>query len=65
MEKAENKTFYTTGGYLKKLDYKTEFIRSFESAPQIDKDKMWNCPNFNPQMFFEISGIDYYLKNKK
>ena len=62
-EKANNKSFYTTGGYLKKFKYKEAFVNSFNNADNTDRMKMWNCPNFDAQIFFEISGIDWYLND--
>jgi len=57
-EKAVNESHGNTGGYLKKLDYKEEFKKSYDKAPQEDRDKIHNIPNFNADKFLEISGID-------
>jgi len=51
-------------GYLKEIPYKEAFKKSFENCSEEDIKKTWNMPNFDAQLFFEISGIDYFLNNK-
>ena len=48
----------TCGGFLKFIDYKTAFKRSWSNAPKEDREKVKKLPNFNAKIFFEISGID-------
>ena len=62
-EKIDHPTFFTIGGYLKKHDYKEAFKKSYEKASEADKAKIFNIPNFDANVFFEISGID--LRGKK
>ncbi len=64
-EKAENPNFGNTEGYLKKLDYKEEFQRSYLEADEEDRKKILNCPNFDADKFFEISGIDVRVDSGK
>ena len=68
-EKKENEEYKATGGYLKEFSYKEAFKASYERATQEDKDKIFNLPNFDPEKFLEISGIDVRVnaeqENKK
>ena len=57
-EKEGNESYGNTEGYLKKLDYKEEFIKSYNNATDEDKNKIFNIPNFDADKFLEISGID-------
>jgi len=51
------------GGQLRKKDYKTAFKESWDNADPDDREKIKNLPNFDPQIFFEISGIDLREKD--
>ena len=57
-EKIDNETFHTTGGYLKTYEYKEAFQKAYSEASQEDKDKLLKLPNFDAEVFKEISGID-------
>lgn len=57
-EKIDNETFHTTGGYLKSYDYKEAFQKSWNEASEEDRGKLIALPNFDADVFFEISGID-------
>ena len=57
-EKTQNESAKTTGGYLKKLDYKKAFKKSYDNASLADQLAVKKLPNFNRKMFLEISGID-------
>ena len=63
-EKEENQDYKVTGGYLKKLDYKEAFIKSYNEAPEEDRKKIFNIPNFDADKFLEISGIDVRIGNE-
>jgi len=54
----ENFNWYkTTGGYLKKIDYKESWIKSFNETTKKDVELTLNLPNFKYKLFEEISGI--------
>jgi hypothetical protein len=57
-EKEQHKTeIETYGGFLKKLNYKTAFKRAWSNASEEEKEQVKSLPNFDPDIFFEISGI--------
>ena len=58
IEKEENPSYSTTGGYLKKLTYKESWAKFWENSNRIKKDEILNLPHFNKDIFFEITGID-------
>jgi len=62
-DKEENPTHETTGGYLRKYDYKEAFQKSYNEASTEDKELLLNLPNFDADVFFEISGIDVRKKD--
>ena len=63
-EKEDNETFHTTGGYLKSYDYKEAFQKSWDEADAEDRAKLFKLPNFDAEVFKEISGIDVTEKTK-
>ena len=68
-EKEENPTYKTTGGYLKSYDYKEAFQKSYNALSKEEKTKQTQLlkalPNFDKDVFFEISGIDIGEKEPK
>lgn len=62
--KAEKPLFFyfsfheTTGGYLKTYQYQEAFQKAWNETNQEDRDKIFNLPNFDADVFYEISGID-------
>jgi hypothetical protein len=56
-EKDTYPSYITTGGYLKCYDYKQAFKNSYNKASQKDKDSVKDLPNFDADIFYEISGI--------
>ena len=46
------------GIIVKTLEYKEAFIKSWESADNVNRMRIKECPNFDYDVFFEISGID-------
>ena len=62
-EKTLDPGYHYRGGQLRKKDYKTAFKESWDNADQEDREKIKNLPNFDPQIFFEISGIDLREKD--
>ena len=63
-EKESNPTYKTTHGYLKVYDYKEAFQKAWDKAPQEDRDLLFKLPNFDAEVFKEISGIDVYADKK-
>ena len=57
-EKENSPTYKTTGGYLKSYDYKEAFQESYAKATNEDKELLLKLPNFDAEVFKEISGID-------
>ena len=57
-EKIDNVEFATTGGYLKVLTYKEAWLNAWNNATEEDKELLYALPNFNAEVFKEISGID-------
>jgi len=57
-EKIANPKFFVMGGYLKSIDYKIAFKKSYDNAGKKDRELIKNLPNFDAEIFFEISGID-------
>lgn len=60
-EKQENPSYAHTGGYLKKLDYKEAFTQSVIAASKEERDMIRALPNFDADIFLEISGVDLRL----
>ena len=56
-EKKENPTHETTGGYLKKQDYKYCWQKSWEKMNEEEKHFIVSLPNFDWKVFEEITGI--------
>ena len=44
-------------GYTKVLDIKKQAQKAWNDFTKEDKDKIKNLPNFNKDIFFEITGI--------
>ena len=57
-EKKYNPSAKTTGGYIKKLDYKTSWKGYWGNLKQDDKDCFLNLPFFDCSIFEEITGVD-------
>jgi len=57
-ERAENPEYKTAGGYLKRYEYKEAFRNSWDNAPLDDRKKILLVPNFDNEIFKEITGID-------
>jgi hypothetical protein len=57
-EKNNNPNAKTIGGYLKEYYYKDAFIKSWENADHEDRMRIKELPNFDYDMFYEISGVD-------
>jgi uncharacterized protein (DUF2237 family) len=57
-EKEENLEYETTGGYLRVYSYKEAWRNSWDNATDEDKELLYALPNFDKEVFKEISGID-------
>jgi len=55
--KEYTKEIETCGGFLKTMGYKEAFQLSYANASQEDRDKVKRLPNWDADVFFEISGI--------
>ena len=58
VEKKDNPSYQTVGGYLKTLGYKEAWRISWEKADVEDRKKVLDIPNWNNGKFLEITGID-------
>ena len=58
-EKEVHKTeIETSGGFLKRLEYKDAFRLAWDKSKKEEHKKLLNLPNWNNEIFKEISGID-------
>lgn len=64
-EKKSNRRYKTTEGYLKQIEYKEAWKLSFEKATKEDIAKTLKLPNFDYQIFEEISGISKSMLDKR
>lgn len=56
-EKINHPEYETTGGYLKTVDFKTACGIMWDRMTNEERDAVWDIPNFDPQIFEEITGI--------
>ena len=64
-EKINNPNYHTLDGYLKKMDYKEAWTEYWNRASESDKNFFLTLPNFNSEIFKEITGIDTQTKSLK
>ena len=64
-EKENNPTYKTTKGYLKSYTYKEAWANAWANATDKDKELLYALPNFDTEVFKEISGIDVNVIKKK
>ena len=57
-EKRENKTHETTGGYVKVISLKAGWRAAWDKASDEDRRRCLALPNWDNEVFKEISGID-------
>ena len=57
-EKLDNPLHTITGGILRVYGYKEAFQRSWEKADHVDRIRVKDLPNFDAEIFYQISGID-------
>jgi len=63
-EKSSNPSHTTTGGYLKKRDYKYCWQKFWEKITEEEKNFIQSLPNFSWEIFSEITGITNQVKKK-
>lgn len=56
-EKQQHPEHETTGGYLKSVSPQEAYAIMWESLDEKEKDAIRSIPNFDPDIFFEITGI--------
>ena len=56
-EKEEHPDHEATGGYLKVLDYKEAWENMWKSLSEKEKQSILDLPNFDKDIFFDITGI--------
>ena len=64
-EKIKHPEHECLGGYLRKMTYKEAFKYSWENADKEDRKLVLELPNFDNEIFKEISGIDVLKELKK
>jgi hypothetical protein len=64
-EKEENENYATTNGYLKVFEYEGAWKNTWDNACDEDKNLLYALPNFDADVFKEISGIDVNQKTKE
>ena len=57
-EKAEHPLYKTTEGYLKTYSYHEAWQNAWDNANEEDRNKVFDLPNFDAEIFLEITGID-------
>ena len=57
-EKQANPSCSFTGGYLRVMEYKEAWRRSWDNADPENRELVRKLPNFDAEVFFEITGID-------
>ena len=60
-EKTDNPTFQTCGGYLRTNEMKEEWKKAYESATPEEVQMVRDLPNFDYDVFEEITGLDLRL----
>jgi hypothetical protein len=57
-EKTDNPSCVTTGGYLRENDMAEEWRKAYASASPEDIQAVRDLPGFDPDVFFQITGLD-------
>src|SRR3990167_2195124 len=62
-QKKNDPDFHIRGGQLVKRDYKEAWKLAWSEIDQATKNKFVTLPNFDAEIFFEITGVDLREKN--
>lgn len=62
-EKIASPEFYVRGGYLKTYSWKEAWANFWKDTDEANRKKFLALPNFDPQIFFDITGIDVRKKS--
>ena len=57
-EKVDSPEFHVRGGYLKTIEYKDAWKKAWDEANKEDKELLFKLPNFDADVFEEITGIN-------
>lgn len=57
-EKKSDPQFHVRGGYLKTFGYKEAWANFWRDTDEENRQKFLNLPNFDADVFLEITGID-------
>ena len=57
-KKEHEREIELSGGFLKVLDYKEAFRLAWSKAEFSERKKLFSLPNWNNEIFMQISGID-------
>ena len=57
-EKEDNPGFDVRGGYLRTFNYKEAWANFWKDTDEENRQKFLNLPNFDAEVFEEITGID-------
>jgi hypothetical protein len=57
-EKTDNPSCVTTGGYMRENDMAEEWRKAYASASPEDIQAVRDLPGFDPDVFFQITGLD-------
>jgi len=63
-EKEAHPDYKITGGYLKTAEYKESWASMWRKLTEEEKEEVKNIPNFDPEVFKEITGIDVNEQEK-
>ena len=64
-KEVHKKEIETCGGFLKTLEYKEAWKLAYDKTNDKEKIQLFNLPNFDVDIFKEISGIDVRVDYKK
>lgn len=64
-EKKADPQFYVRGGYLKEYEYKEAWANFWKDTDEENRKKFLNLPNFDAEVFKEITGIDVKESDSK